>query len=398
MKKIIGIAAITAMLASGAFAEITFSSWGRGLWFAAANAEKSGDNETVTGVSQSWGGAGPRTALCIHGSTDNAGFNLDVFGNGDSISMGDNANIWVKPIQQIQLKVGHMDDNITRGDAVWGLWNWARFGVVGSMGEGFIFPDGDAQGAQILVTPVEGLKIIAAIPLDMTGKEAATTKVSDEYKHAASYFAMYTIKDIGTAKAGVQCQATGKDKNGDDVDFQIIDAAFELTAVKNLSVSVGASIPTATSYVSTTDTTTGVTTYSKTVPAINAYAAYTLNALTLHAALGTKINQADNKKILEDSDVEKSGFGIAFGAGADYAFENSIGAFVDVRYANSLYENATTADDSDNTTFGFGVTKGFSNGVIGVAFEGTTNNAGFYSLKNADDFAWAIPVKVEYWF
>jgi hypothetical protein len=438
MKKIIGIAAITAMVASGAFAEITFGSWGRGLWYTAANAQNTtGDmeNEVVTGVGQSWGGAGPRTALSIHGSTDNVGFNLDVFGNGDSIGMGDNANIWVKPIQQIQLKVGHMDDNVTRGDAVWGLWNWARFGVVGSMGEGFIFPDGDAQGAQILVTPVEGLKIIAALPLSLT--DAGDTRISTELGRNASYFGMYTIKDIGTVKAGVQCQSksdvkkakdgtvlgyVNTDKNGKDVDFALIDAAFELTAVKNLSVSVGVSIPTATNAYSSvyydkdnTDITSKIysgdkavtdiakTGIAKAVPQINAYAAYTFDALTLHAALGTKINAVDNKEAMNDDytvikDVEKSGLGLAFGAGADYAFENNIGTFVDVRYANSLYENSIKSNYKNSMTFGAGVTKGFSNGSIGVAFEGSTNNSGFYSLKNDDDFAWAVPIKFEYSF
>ncbi len=71
MKKIIGIAAVAAMVATSAFAEITFGSWGRGLWYAAANAQVNDDNEIVTGIGQSWGGAAPRTALSVHGSTEN---------------------------------------------------------------------------------------------------------------------------------------------------------------------------------------------------------------------------------------------------------------------------------------------------------------------------------------
>ena len=391
MKKIIGIAAIAAMVATSAFAEIAIDSWGRGLWYAAANGNVNGDNEIVTGMGQSWGGMAPRTAIRAHGSTDNVGFILDVFGYGDSISQGDNANVWVKPIQQIQLKLGKMDDNVSRGDAVWGLWNWARFGVVGNMGEGFTFDDGDVTGAQIIAKPIEGLTFIVGLPLSLTSD--SYEQLSTTLGHKAKYIAMYTIKDIGTVKAGVLCQATAEDKKGKDLDYEIINAAFDLTAVKNLNVSISASVPTATAYTSTT-----LGAVSKVVPQINAYAAYTFNALTLHAALGTKINQADNKKIIEDADLEKSGFGMAFGAGADYAFENSIGAFVDVRYANSLYENATTADDKDNMTLGLGVTKGFSNGVFGVAFEGTTNQGAYYKTAKDDDFAWAIPVKVEYWF
>ncbi|MFA6855964.1 MAG: hypothetical protein WCR31_02035 [Treponema sp.] len=392
MKKIIGLVAIAAMVATTAFADIAIDSWGRGLWYAAANANVNGDNEIVTGMGQSWGGMAPRTAIRAHGSSDNVGFNLDVFGNGDSISQGDNANVWVKPIQQIQLKLGKMDDNVSRGDAVWGLWNWARFGAVNSMaGEGFIFDDGDVTGAQIIAKPVEGLTFIVGLPLSLTSGsyEQLTTTLG----HKAKYIAMYTIKDIGTVKAGVLCQDKAYDKDLKKVDYEIINAAFDLTAVKNLKVSLGAFIPTATVY--------NVTGTSKVVvPQINAYAEYAFNALTIHAAVGTKINQMDKKDGIDAGDkvIEKSGFGMAFGAGADYAFENSIGAFVDVRYANSIYQNATSADDSDNMTLGAGVTKGFSNGVFGVAFEGSTNGGGHYTLAKPDDFSWAIPVKVEYWF
>jgi len=392
MKKIIGIAAVAAMVATSAFAEITFGSWGRGLWYAAANSAVNGENEIVTGIGQSWGGAAPRTALSVHGSTDNVGFNLDVFSNGESFGQGDNANIWVKPIQQVQIKIGKMDDNVTRGDAAWGLWNWARFGAVNDIGEGFTFPDGDTKGAQILVTPVEGLKIIAALPLSLT--DSSNTMISTELGHKAGYFAMYTIKNIGTVKAGLQCNPTGSDKDGKDLNFETINAAFDLTAVKNLYVSIGAFIPTGTSYVY--DTAKHL--YTKTVPQVNAYARYTFNALTLNAAVGTKINQVDNKEVVSSGDIEKSGLGLAFGAGADYAFANNIGAFVDVRYSNNLYRNATTADNKDNMTFGAGVSKSYSNGTFGIAFEGSTNCGGVYSLKNADDLSWAIPVKFEYSF
>ncbi len=291
------------------------------------------------------------------------------------------------------MKIGQIDDNVTRGDAAWGLWNWARFGVVSSMGEGFTFPDGDVTGAQILVTPIEGLKLLVGLPLSLT--DTSNTMVSTELGHKATYFATYTLKDIGTVKAGVQCADKAYNKDGDKVDYAVIDAAFDLTAVKNLYVSVGTSIPTATVY---TVSSTSASGYAKVVPQVNGYVSYVLDALTLHAAVGTKINQMDNKEVISESDIEKSGFGLAFGIGADYAFDNNVGAFVDFRYANSIYENATTADNSDNMTFGAGITKGYSNGVFGIAFEGTTNNSGYYSLKNADDFAWAIPIKFEYSF
>jgi hypothetical protein len=55
----------------------------------------------------------------------------------------------------------------------------------------------------------------------------------------------------------------------------------------------------------------------------------------------------------------------------------------------------------DTITFGLGATKGFSNGVIGVCFEGTTNGYRLYGgkcMNAADDFHWEVPFKLEYWF
>lgn len=90
--------------------------------------------------------------------------------------------------------------------------------------------------------------------------------------------------------------------------------------------------------------------------------------------------------------------GFAIGAGADYSLDNGIGFFGDVRYANGVYMKNTSEDKSDCLTLGLGVEKNFSNGKIGIAFEGATNNKGCYPLKDNDAFAWEIPVKVEYLF
>ena len=57
----------------------------------------------------------------------------------------------------------------------------------------------------------------------------------------------------------------------------------------------------------------------------------------------------------------------------------------------------TSADKSDCLTFGLGVEKNFSNGKIGIAFEGATNGNGRYTYED-NAFAWEIPVKVEYFF
>lgn len=382
MKKIISVLTGLALVAGAAMADgITFGSWGRGLWNVAAN---SGD-DVVTDMHQSWGGDAPRTGISVSGSTENVGFAVDMFANGASgISLGDNALIWVKPIEQIKIVAGKKDQNELRGDAAFGLWNWDRIDAVDKMGlEGWTFPDVfDGNGVAVVAYPVDGLTVGAGIPLSLSGAGAT---LENTYAHGANYAAAYAIDGIGTVKAAYMTKADGtsRDAKKDSTSYGVIAAAFDLTMVDGLYASVGAQIPTA-----------SVNEFNSTI--VNAYARYSLDALAVHLAVGTKLNTVDNSKT-DDSKYDGN-LGFAIGAGADYSLDNGIGFFGDVRYVNGIYMANTSADKSDCLTLGLGVEKNFSNGKIGIAFEGATNNKGRYPLKDNDAFAWEIPVKVEYFF
>lgn len=382
MKKIISVLTGLALVAGAAMADgITFGSWGRGLWNVAAN---SGD-DVVTDMHQSWGGAAPRTGISVSGSTENVGFAVDMFANGaNGIDLGDNALIWVKPIEQIKIVAGKKDQNELRGDAAFGLWNWDRIGAAGAMGlEGWTFPDVfDGEGVAVVAYPIDGLTVGAGIPLSLSGAGAT---LENTYAHGANYAAAYAIDGIGTVKAAYMTKADGtsRDAKKDSTSYGVIAAAFDLTMVDGLYATVGAQIPTA-----------SVNEFDSTI--VNAYARYSLDALAVHLAVGTKLNTVDNSKT-DDSKYDGN-LGFAIGAGADYSLDNGIGFFGDVRYANGIYMDNTSADKSDCLTLGLGVEKNFSNGKIGIAFEGATNNKGRYPLKDNDAFAWEIPVKVEYLF
>lgn len=382
MKKIISVLTGLALVAGAAMADgITFGSWGRGLWNVAAN---SGD-DVVTDMHQSWGGAAPRTGISVSGSTENVGFAVDMFANGaNGIDLGDNALIWVKPIEQIKIVAGKKDQNELRGDAAFGLWNWDRIGAVDKMVlEGWTFPDVfDGNGVAVVAYPIDGLTVGAGIPLSLSGAGAT---LENTYAHGANYAAAYAIDGIGTIKAAYMTKADGtsRDAKKDSTSYGVIAAAFDLTMVDGLYATVGAQIPTA-----------SVNEFDSTI--VNAYARYSLDALAVHLAVGTKLNTVDNSKT-GDSKYDGN-LGFAIGAGADYSLDNGIGFFGDVRYANGVYMKNTSADKSDCLTLGLGVEKNFSNGKIGIAFEGATNNKGRYPLKDNDAFAWEIPVKVEYWF
>lgn len=384
MKKIISVLTGLALVAGAAMADgITFGSWGRGLWNVAAN---SGD-DVVTDMHQSWGGAAPRTGISVSGSTENVGFAVDMFANGaNGIDLGDNALIWVKPIEQIKIVAGKKDQNELRGDAAFGLWNWDRIGAVNAMVlEGWTFPDVfDGNGVAVIAYPVDGLTVGAGIPLSLNGTGAT---LENTYAHGANYAAAYAIDGIGTVKAAYMTKADGtsRDAKKDSTSYGVIAAAFDLTMVDGLYATVGAQIPTA-----------SVNEFDSTI--VNAYARYSLDALAVHLAVGTKLNTVDNSKT-DDSKYDGN-LGFAIGAGADYSLDNGIGFFGDVRYANGIYMANTSADKSDCLTFGLGVEKNFSNGKIGIAFEGATNGKNGYGRYTYEDdaFAWEIPVKVEYWF
>lgn len=393
MKKIISVLTGLALVAGAAMADgITFGSWGRGLWNVAAN---SGD-DVVTDMHQSWGGLAPRTGISVSGSTENVGFAVDMFANGAGISLGDNALIslgdnaliWVKPIEQIKIVAGKKDQNELRGDAAFGLWNWDRIGAVGAMElEGWTFPDVfDGNGVAVVAYPVDGLTVGAGIPLSLNGTGAT---LENTYAHGANYAAAYAIDGVGTIKAAYMTKATAKDSDLKDKDYGVIAAAFDLTMVDGLYASVGAQIPTA--HVFFLDD------KLKDEPTVvNAYARYSLDALAVHLAVGTKLNTFDLNKTKKE-DAADGNVGFAIGAGADYSLDNGIGFFGDVRYANGVYMKNTSADKSDCLTLGLGVEKNFSNGKIGIAFEGATNGNGRYAYED-NAFAWEIPVKVEYCF
>lgn len=386
MKKIISVLTGLALVAGAAMADgITFGSWGRGLWNVAAN---SGD-DVVTDMHQSWGGLAPRTGIGVSGSTENVGFAVDMHANGakgdedKGITIGDNALIWVKPIEQIKIVAGKKDQNELRGDAAFGLWNWDRIGAVKAMVlEGWTFPDVfDGNGVAVVAYPIDGLTVGAGIPLSLNGTGAT---LENTYAHGANYAAAYAIDGIGTVKAAyiTKADGTSRDAKKDSTSYGVIAAAFDLTMVDGLYATVGAQIPTA-----------SVNEFDSTI--VNAYARYSLDALAVHLAVGTKLNTVDNSKT-DDSKYDGN-VGFAIGAGADYSLDNGIGFFGDVRYANGVYMKNTSADKSDCLTLGLGVEKNFSNGKIGIAFEGATNGNGRYTYED-NAFAWEIPVKVEYCF
>lgn len=347
MKKIVGTIAAMALVASAAFADVGIGAWGRGVWAPVAG-NKSG---VGTFTAASWGGvtSNIRTGISVHGDSENIGFNIDMnadqYSGGGNVGLGDTAFIWAQPWSWLKVSIGRVQDDTGRGNGCFGGFNWARF--IGNFwtGEDITFTrfgngtGGQADGAVIKITPVDGLWIIACINVEDGLASAEAT-----YKNS-QYGAGYQIPSVGHIRA----QWNGA--------VEAIEAAFDLTAVENLFVTVGAQVP---------------VTQKTTVTRVAAYANFKVSMVTIHAMYIAKIpmNNAD--------------YSGEVGVGADFDLGNGVAINVDVR-------NNHNKDNGDLSILA-GVAKGFSNGVLGAGFQcGTSFEAGA-------DFTWAIPVKIEYWF
>ena len=241
MKKIVGIMAAAA-LATSAFAEVNVGTWNRGVF---VPFHYNGDTVlSYEGPSWDVGSTGGiRTGLSFSASSENAGVAFDIHGNpGASIAMGDNAYAYVKPVDMLTVKFGKMDNNWGRLDHCFGTWDGWRFGNSVTRGEGIggvVRQNG--LGAEITLQPVEGLVIDYEANFDTTNGDNHSYDVLWE---ASSTMIGYQA-DFGFVRAIINGQQAQSYKVGEDTKpAAIIALGADITAVENLTLKVGASVPT----------------------------------------------------------------------------------------------------------------------------------------------------------
>lgn len=370
MKKALAILMIFALVASVAFAEITFGAWGRTMFVPIAN---SGADDVEMGSkivpSWDWGGqdgigaAGGRIGATIAGNSDNVGFQIDFNGDGGSINGGDEQKVWVKPMDMLKISVGRVQVDALRGNAAYGSWNWYRAYGDSKTGEDFTFSrmstgigdnatSDNKQGVVFEIAPMDALWI--GLALRDVNTDPNTVNMIAKMQFGLGY----TIDGIGQFKAQIIRNPYAYDAKGDASDNNdTVELAFNLTMIENLFVEMGFRMFTD----SDVDTSKIVSLYAK----------YGMDAITIHASSAFVI--AD--------DVDTA---IYFGAGMDYALDGGIGIAADVRYQNDMFSGNV---DGLITMFA-GVTKGFSNGLIGAGLE----------IASSTNTGYAIPVRFEYWF
>ena len=408
-KTLIAVAAAAALTATSAFAEITFGMWTKAVLVPVAN----NGEDYKAGLTQAWGGAARTAGLSVAGVNEEgtAGYTFEIRDQAgeDKINHGDRSVLWVKPIDMVKLSVGYFDDgdNGFRQGSGFGAWDWLRPSRTTDLffnGDNAIMDGKSGDGFMAEVTPIEGLKVMANIPFLKT--ETYIQDAYDIYKKT-QIGAAYTIDGTGTLKvlwtgvseeskiAGKKYDYTGK-----------IGVAFNLTAVENLNLAIGAKFDIVDEdyKVDGLKYDTATKKYTKGFDdwgGSKNKAYFALNA-SYQVSDAMKVSLAGGVKLFKNSDIDPR-FGI--GGGVDYTIMDGLTMNADVRYISETKADGYDGED-DAVSFLLGVSKGFSNGSLGVGFEGITNGAGFSSIaagtddkgKVHDGFMWCVPVVLTFSF
>ena len=412
-KTLIAVVAAAALTATSAFAEITFGAWLRSALIPVAY-----DGEDyLGGLTQSWGGAARTAVLGVNGVSEDgmAGFTFEIRNQaGEGINMGDRTVTWLKPIEQLKLSVGKFDggDNGFREGTGFGAWNWVRpSATIGLFfnGDDSIMDSTGGDGFMAEIFPIEGFKVMVNVPFLKDAGKVEGNKVYDIYKKT-QIGAAYTIDGTGTLKV-LWTGVSEESKIGNSkYDYTgKIGVAFDLTAVENLYLAIGAKFDIVDEDYKVNsieiDDETGINDYKYWGGAKNK-AYFALNA-SYKVSDAITFNMNGGVKLFKESGFDPK-WGI--GAGVDYVIMEGLTLNADVRYISETKysKNGVKIDGNDDSvSFLIGATKTIgSNGNIGIGFQGATNGSGFSAFdayKNktvdgytkagySDNFAWCVPV------
>ena len=428
MKKILAIIAAGAVLAAAATAEITFSTW---LRVQEVVADSDGD-EMYTGSVNSWGGA-RYARLNIAGQDEDGrvGFKMDIYDEDGEISRGDNAYLWVRPIEQIKISAGKWDssENWLRENLCYGQWNWLRTYNYITDDEGLTFTGAYAGLFHIQIYPIDGLQVYIGIPIPSndlnqndedlyyTNSNATWGNVADGDALKATYISTqvaiaYNISPISSViKAQwighYDDQSTDNDGDFEDgMDYGSIEVAFDFGMVQNLWVTAGFRYNlTDGDLLGSGSATTWMPGYDCETMKITLGLSYSLGdligweqGLTIFASGGVRLYNS-----WDYGDAEKDPM-FSFGVGINLGLVEDLRLEADVRYMSTesgKKEDGSEYDyENDCVSFLVGVVYNIgSNGEIGIGFQGASNGCGFLGseLRYEDKFAWAVPIRLGVW-
>ncbi len=399
-KTLIAVAAAAALFMASAAAEVTFGVWINSLWSPVA----SDGDDIYTGIANSWGGwRQSRMQFNAESEDGKAGAHVDAYVDNGGLGLGDWAYIYAKPIDQIKILMGKIDDGYSgvRGDFCLPSWNWMRpFNWV-QQDEGFSFSAPTGYGLLLDIAPVDFVHIVGWLPAD-SGEDGLFTSTAEKMYGKADIIATVGILDVAKVKVG---WFGNYDHNpGAESSTGNIEAAVDLTIIDPLYITVGFQYRIADEDYFAKEPSEAEGDDGNDFPydmKIVAGVSYTiLDALKL--ALSGGIFMYTN---CSESDMPMA---LQLGFGVDYdmsQFVPGLALMADVRWLTTLDSVDTGYKPWDDDTWSFmvGATYGIgSNALIGVAFQGDTNGQGWQQwnrvLNKDDNFSWCVPIRLSVWF
>jgi hypothetical protein len=431
-----------AAFAAVSFAEgITFGAWMRAL---AAPVANNGD-DTITAASNSWGGAARVAGLNITGVAPdgNAGFNMAYRNNADmSMSAGDEANLWVKPIDMVKVSYGKYDNNTLRSGLEFGSWNWMRPTAWIADDDGLLMSGNGGTGLMAEITPMENLYIQALVPITDKNVKAGTT-----YKNLRAGFA-YTVPGLVKIKGQYIGKGAGSTDDKTETKKTYTAGDWEIKADGTIGLKSTANPTVTTVTTKGEDGNSNCTLEAEVdvlaVEGLFAGVGFQYNVVKdgdeqkvdtsalkdpmeimnaeINGRQKMKIAAAASYQVMPELKVNASGAFFTYykagddkidprfqaGVGVDYDLGDGLAANADFRYLSPIKVDGEKAEKSDKIAFSVGVKKSVSsNGSIGVAFQGITNSGSLAGVKGVPDvdkttgipeyknFVWAIPVAIE---
>ena len=424
MKKLIGALALTAMIATSAFAEVSFGAWICNLFVPMFY---NGDTVQSGGSTNPWGyGVRPARLNAAWTADDGkAGMNADFYLNSGSVDQGDQANIWLRPVEAFKVTFGYLDNYTNeRGDLAFGSWNWLRpTSAWLAEDEGLTFSGIGGLNFAIELYPVDALHIWLNMPAAAGKMQKATTafgnsavgasfKIGDFAKIKAQFLGQYSATDkaadaeIGAGKIygyvdGVLTEfdayedafkagATGIGYTEDGLEageassykrYGTIEAAFDLVGIDRLFLTLGGAF---------------------TIADSDYWAAN--GGYMAKVALGASFGITETLKFSANvagffahSDAPVSDPAIQFGLGLDFGITEKLAATVDFR---ALIPTASSVDPTFAFMLGGTYAIG-SNGSLGLGVQGIINKGESAQFSNGalaldgGKFGIAVPIRMQ---
>jgi len=242
MKKLVSVLFALLLVGSFAFADVTVGAWGRFIFSPASSIDGS-DNAAFS--APSWAD-GSRVGVTIAGTSDNAGFQVQYFANGNVLKVGDNANTWVKFNDMVKLYGGKKQGDALRGkiddsdtlnampsvDITPLVTTDANnmYVAVGATGKDDLFQRFYPKlGLLLEITPAEGVYLGASV--DSNGSDLTNAVLTEDMLKKIQIGGGYVIPNVGHLRA----QYIG---NVDDA-VKYFQVAFAYTAMEGVLVDAG---------------------------------------------------------------------------------------------------------------------------------------------------------------